>query len=206
MKMKEKINERKKEDEIYCPECGQPVKRKAVLCMNCGVQINDLRIPSSQNNLLKELKDKNSINIIYSEIKEKVKDQYDSINLLVTKSSIVLPFTGALIAGLLNATAFSSLNITIRSISLSLLILSMVLILISIFIWNYPRDPDPDNLIKRYQNEPELNTKAQLIRNFSECYYRLEKFLRVKKYLLNISFLLITATVIIVVLGILLNK
>ena len=25
--------------EIYCPECGKPVKRNAVICANCGVQI-----------------------------------------------------------------------------------------------------------------------------------------------------------------------
>lgn len=25
--------------EIYCPECGKPVKRNAAICTNCGVQI-----------------------------------------------------------------------------------------------------------------------------------------------------------------------
>jgi len=32
----------KKEDEIYCPECGKAIKRNAVICVNCGVQIKEL--------------------------------------------------------------------------------------------------------------------------------------------------------------------
>jgi len=36
------MNEDKKEDEIYCPECGKPIKRKAVICPYCGVQVRQL--------------------------------------------------------------------------------------------------------------------------------------------------------------------
>jgi len=34
----------KKEDEIYCPECGKPIKRKATICPFCGVQVKELTI------------------------------------------------------------------------------------------------------------------------------------------------------------------
>ncbi|MCL5772706.1 MAG: zinc ribbon domain-containing protein [Actinobacteria bacterium] len=33
----------KKEDEIYCPECAKPIKRDAVICVNCGVQIKEIK-------------------------------------------------------------------------------------------------------------------------------------------------------------------
>lgn len=33
----------KKEDEIYCPECGKPIKRNAVVCVYCGVQVGELK-------------------------------------------------------------------------------------------------------------------------------------------------------------------
>jgi hypothetical protein len=33
----------KKEDEVYCPECGKPIKRKAVVCVYCGVQVGELK-------------------------------------------------------------------------------------------------------------------------------------------------------------------
>ena len=32
----------KKEDEFYCPECGKPIKRKAIICPYCGIQIKEL--------------------------------------------------------------------------------------------------------------------------------------------------------------------
>jgi hypothetical protein len=37
-----KKNPKKAEDEIYCPECGKPVKRKAIICPHCGIQLKDL--------------------------------------------------------------------------------------------------------------------------------------------------------------------
>jgi len=37
------MNGLKKEDEIFCPECGKPVKRNAVICVNCGIQIKSLK-------------------------------------------------------------------------------------------------------------------------------------------------------------------
>jgi len=33
----------KKEDEIYCAECGKPIKRRAIICPHCGVQIKELK-------------------------------------------------------------------------------------------------------------------------------------------------------------------
>ncbi len=34
--------ESKTEDEIYCPECGKPIKRRTVVCPLCGVQVAKL--------------------------------------------------------------------------------------------------------------------------------------------------------------------
>jgi hypothetical protein len=45
------MNDIKKEDEIYCPECGKPVKRKAVFCVNCGVQLKPLDISPAQEKI-----------------------------------------------------------------------------------------------------------------------------------------------------------
>jgi len=33
----------KEEDEIYCPECGKPIKRNVAICVNCGVQIKEIK-------------------------------------------------------------------------------------------------------------------------------------------------------------------
>lgn len=41
----------KKEDEIYCPECGKPIKRNAVICINCGVQVKELKNIDGSSNI-----------------------------------------------------------------------------------------------------------------------------------------------------------
>jgi len=42
------MNEIKQEDEIYCPECGKAIKRNAVICINCGVQLKELKTSLKQ--------------------------------------------------------------------------------------------------------------------------------------------------------------
>ncbi|GAH35439.1 unnamed protein product [marine sediment metagenome] len=40
--MKEELKS-KKEDEIFCKECGKPIKRNTVICPFCGVQVKELK-------------------------------------------------------------------------------------------------------------------------------------------------------------------
>src|SRR5665811_1536197 len=42
--MNEEVARSKGPDEIYCPECGKPVKKSAVFCFSCGVQIKELKV------------------------------------------------------------------------------------------------------------------------------------------------------------------
>ena len=39
------MNEIKREDEIYCPECAKHIKKNAVVCINCGVK----NLPTEKN-------------------------------------------------------------------------------------------------------------------------------------------------------------
>jgi hypothetical protein len=36
----------KQEDEIFCPECANIIKRNAVFCANCGIKIKNINISS----------------------------------------------------------------------------------------------------------------------------------------------------------------
>ena len=38
----------KQEDEIYCPECAKPIKKNAVICVNCGIQVKELKTSLKQ--------------------------------------------------------------------------------------------------------------------------------------------------------------
>lgn len=37
------MNEDKKPDELYCPECGKIIKKNAVICPYCGIQVKELK-------------------------------------------------------------------------------------------------------------------------------------------------------------------
>lgn len=38
----------KQSDEIYCPQCGKPIKKEAAICPNCGVQVKELKVEKTQ--------------------------------------------------------------------------------------------------------------------------------------------------------------
>ena len=50
--MNDEVLNIKKEDEIYCPECGKVVKRNSVVCVSCGAQVKPLETiePKRQEN------------------------------------------------------------------------------------------------------------------------------------------------------------
>lgn len=49
-KMNDEISSLKNIDEIYCSECGRPIKRAAVICPYCGIQVRALAIEQIKNN------------------------------------------------------------------------------------------------------------------------------------------------------------
>jgi len=40
----------KQDDEIYCPECGKPIKKNAVICVNCGIQVKEVKTSPVKEN------------------------------------------------------------------------------------------------------------------------------------------------------------
>jgi uncharacterized Zn finger protein (UPF0148 family) len=55
--MNEEVTRSKGPDEIYCPECGKPVKKSAVVCIGCGVQLKELKVsqPEQSNQPAQQL-------------------------------------------------------------------------------------------------------------------------------------------------------
>lgn len=37
----------KQQDEIFCPECSKPVKKNAVVCPHCGIQLKELTVSTA---------------------------------------------------------------------------------------------------------------------------------------------------------------
>ena len=42
----------RKEDEVYCPECGKAIKKEAVICLYCKTQVKDFKIAKSSINMI----------------------------------------------------------------------------------------------------------------------------------------------------------
>lgn len=140
----------------------------------------------------------NSHNIIFQEVKERLKDQFDSIDSLDTKAGVTLGFVGALLAGLVNSNWFLNLPYYFLLFILLPLASTIIFLLKVVFVRTYRKDPDPKMLIEGYKDKKEDETIRQLIRNFEDCFTKNQKSLDDKKKYLNWGFKLIAATVLIV--------
>jgi len=47
--MNEESVQAKKPDEIYCPGCAKPIKKEAVVCPHCGVQVKELKVTTAMS-------------------------------------------------------------------------------------------------------------------------------------------------------------
>ena len=52
--MNEESNNARGPDEIYCPSCGKPIKKEAVVCPYCGVQVKELKVSNDTNRMTPE--------------------------------------------------------------------------------------------------------------------------------------------------------
>jgi hypothetical protein len=137
----------------------------------------------------------NSHNLIFLEIKERLKDQLDSASSLDNKAGITLGLVGALLVGLLNSSWFIQLRYYYLLTILILMVATVICLLKAYFVRTYRKDPEPKTLIDGYQNKPEDETIRQLIRNFENCFNKNKKPLESKKRYLNWGFKLLALTV-----------
>lgn len=143
------------------------------------------------------MNDSNTSNrILYTEIKERLRDQLDSVDTLDTKSGITIAFVGALIGGLANSSWFIGLHYYFMLPIMIALTLTTLFALISILSREYRKDPEPSELVNKYKDKTEIETKAQLIRNFEDCFNANESIISFKKKMLNIAFTLLFVSII----------
>ena len=137
----------------------------------------------------------NSDRLIFDEVKERLRDQFESIDSIDTKAGIALGFDGAILAALLNSDWFRGLPIYFLVPILLLICFVTGVALKAFLIKAYRKDPEPSELIKGYQGKTEKNTLGQLTRNFEESFNDNVKPIDEKKKYLNWSFKLLALTV-----------
>lgn len=149
---------------------------------------------------------KNSDELIFTEVKERLKDQFDSIDSLDTKSGIALGFVGALLAALLNSDWFVRLPFYYLLPILILLCLVAIFALRAFLVRGYRKDPEPSTLIKRYQNKNETETLGVLIKNFEASFNDNVRPIEDKKKYLNWSFILLASALFVIAAVVLLSS
>ena len=111
-----------------------------------------------------------NLELIYQEIKDRLKEQLLSIDQINTKFNFILGFNSIIIVLFLQ-TYFGNKTIdNYLKISGLMLIVSTVIDLVGLFIRSYRRDPDPGNLYDNYIDKNVDETKSQLIVNYISCF------------------------------------
>jgi len=114
-----------------------------------------------------------SLNLIFQEVKERLKDQLLSIDQVATKFNFLLAFNGIIIAAIFGSLfdqenkCFSGLFLLFSVLAL---LLSALFDLIGLFLKKYRRDPDPKMLFDNYEKAEEKETKRVLVQNLIQSF------------------------------------
>lgn len=112
-----------------------------------------------------------SLDLIFQEVRDRLKDQLLTADQLATKLNFLLGFNTVVIAaifpGLIEniVTEGEALHATII-LAIALLLLSVYFDLRGLKLQKYRRDPDPEQLYKKYANSSVDETKKVLISNY----------------------------------------
>lgn len=133
-----------------------------------------------------------NLDLIFQEVKDRLKEQLLSIDQVATKFNFLLAFNSIIIASILQGffdiEAQKTLNFLIL-FSIFLLLLSSFCDLRGLLLQKYRRDPDPKKLFEKYKDSDEDKTKETLIQNYVDSLPHLTLIL--KNYIKSINILLI---------------
>jgi len=143
-----------------------------------------------------------TLELIYNEVKDALNTQFQSVEGLNTKASIIIGFVGVIIGISLNLYSDENSHLFIES-----MLLFLGAAFLSFFAYKvegYRRDPEPRALTVNYLREDDKKLKKQLIDNFILSYEdnkkRIEKKVKYINYsimLLFIGLILLTLSVIV---------
>lgn len=155
-----------------------------------------------KNNIMwekEETKMNDNLELIYQEIKDRLKEQLLSIDQINTKHNLILGFNSIILVLLLQA-YFSSKTIdNFLKIAGLMFFISIVIVLIGLLIRSYRRDPDPGGLYRKYKDKSVDETKAQLILNYISCFDDNKKRIKILKNLYEAGAIITAVAVFIIV-------
>lgn len=108
--------------------------------------------------------------LIFEEVKDRLKDQIIAIDQMTTKFNIILGFNSVLAAFLIQAFIDNVCLFYLTKIALIFVIIAIFIDFSGLVVKKYRRDPDPWNLFKKYSEKKVEETRDILIQNFIDSY------------------------------------
>jgi len=105
-----------------------------------------------------------TLELIYNEVKDTLNTQFQSVEGLNTKASVIIGFVGVIIG--ISLQLYSQSNSYLFGSCMTLFMISIFLSFSAYKVEGYRRDPEPRKLTEKYLREDDKKVKKQLIDNF----------------------------------------
>jgi len=141
-----------------------------------------------------------TLELIYNEVKDALNTQFQSVEGLNTKASIIIGFVGVIIGISLNLYSDENHHLFIES-----MLLFLGAAFLSFFAYKvegYRRDPEPRKLTEKYLREDDKKVKKQLIDNFIQSFEDNKTKIEEKVKYINYSLILLFIGLIVLILSI----
>jgi len=129
-----------------------------------------------------------TLDLIYRETKDQLKNQFQALENLNTKASIILGFVAVLLGIIFTNKPIMACH------SYCFFIMAFILFFISLFsaffaykVEDYRLDPDPDALYEHYRTDESDEVKEQVIVNFIESFKKNKKKIDKRADRVNVS-------------------
>ncbi|MCD4842928.1 MAG: hypothetical protein K8R25_00375 [Methanosarcinales archaeon] len=144
-----------------------------------------------------------TLELVYNEVKDALNTQFQSLDGLNTKASVIVGFVGVIIGISLNL--YSHSNSYLFGSCMTLFLTSIFFTLSSYKVESYWRDPDPRKLTENYLMENDKKVKKQLIDNFIQSFEDNKTKIDKKVKYINYSLILLFMGLIVLTLSIFLK-
>ena len=126
-----------------------------------------------------EDKKSDNLELIFSEIKDRLNGQLLSIDQISAKFNVILGFNSVVLVLILQTYLSNSSIDWLLMISGLLLIIAVGVDLVGLYLRKYRRDPEPVNLYNNYKDKSADETRNKLIAHYISCFEENKK--RIKR-------------------------
>ena len=141
-----------------------------------------------------------TLDLVYNEVKDALNMQFQSMDGLNTKASVIIGFVGVIIG--ISLQLYSQSNSYLFGSCMTLFLISIVFSFSAYKIKSYRRDPEPRDLTEKYLRADDKTVKKQLIDNFIASFEENKTNIEEKGKYINYSLILLFVGLIVLILSV----